>query len=331
VKAVGVAADGALTWADAPEPAPPGPGEILVDVVATAVNRADLLQRAGRYPAPPGASPILGLEASGVVRVAGPKSGFVEGDRVAVLLAGGGYAERVTCPAGHALRLPDTMSFTDAAALPEAVTTVVVNLVGEAALAPGERVYLPAGASGIGTMAVQLCRIWGNPTWVSCGSPEKVARCVALGAAGGTVRAAASSGRWEALIEDLRTFSGGRGVDVVLDPVTGDALPDALASLAVGGRLVVIGVMAGRYAKIDLARLMVSRQRVIGSVLRSRSDAEKTKWVQWISGNVWPAFADGSARALVDVVLPISEVAAAHQRMQDDLNVGKIVLTLPGR
>jgi putative PIG3 family NAD(P)H quinone oxidoreductase len=329
VKAVLVAADGALTWGEAPEPAPPGPDEILVDVVATAVNRADLLQRAGRYPAPPGASPILGLEAAGVVRQAGAGSGFVPGDRVAMLLAGGGYAERVTCPAGHALRLPDPMSFTDAAALPEAVTTVVVNLVGEAALAPGERVYLPAGASGIGTMAVQLCRIWGNPTWVSCGTAAKVARCVALGAAGGTVRAAGSSGRWEALITDLRAFSDGRGVDVVLDPVTGDALPDALSSLAVGGRLVVIGVMAGRYAKVDLAKLMVSRQRVIGSVLRSRSDAEKTKWIQWIAARVWPSFADGSAHALVDVILPITEVEAAHQRMQDDLNVGKIVLTMP--
>ncbi len=315
--------DGCPRWGRA---APPvlGRGEVRIAVRATAVNRADLLQAAGHYPAPPGKSPVLGLEAAGVIAEIGPDViGWAIGDRVAALLAGGGYAEQAVAPAGHLLPLPDAMSFVEAAALPEALTTAHLNLWGEAALQPGERVLLHAGASGVGTAAIQLCRALGNPCWVTAGSPEKIAACMALGAEGGADR---HDGPFE---ERVAAWTGGAGVDVILDPVGADYLEPNLRALATGGRLVIIGLMGGRAAPLDLGRLMVKRQRVIGSVLRSRPDAEKTAILDALRARVWPLVEAGVVRPVIDRVVPITEVAAAHAAIAANATTGKIVLTVP--
>jgi putative PIG3 family NAD(P)H quinone oxidoreductase len=303
-------------------PAPPiGPGDVRIAVAATAVNRADLHQRAGRYPPPAGASPILGLECAGTVVEIGPDvTDVVVGARVAALLAGGGYAEQVVCPAAHTLPVPDTLPLWRAAALPEAVCTAYLNLVLEAGIRPGERALLHAGASGIGTVALQLLRTRGNPTWVTVGSADKVAACVTLGADGGSVR---HDGAW---LDDVTRWTSGHGVDVILDPVGGPYLADDQRALATGGRIVVIGLLGGRSATLDLGRLLVKRQRVIGSVLRSRSDVEKAALIHAIRGEVWPLCLDGAIAPPIEAVLPLARAAEAHERLASNATIGKIVL-----
>ncbi|TVQ91931.1 MAG: NAD(P)H-quinone oxidoreductase [Deltaproteobacteria bacterium] len=305
-----------------PIPAPrPGPLDVRIQVAATAVNRADLHQRAGRYPPPPGASPILGLECAGtVIEVGAEVRGVQEGDRVAALLAGGGYAEQVVCPASHLLPVPDALPTTLAAALPEALCTAFLNLAIEGQLKPDERVLLHAGASGVGTIALQLLRAWGNPAWVTVGSPAKVQACLALGARGGSDRHA---GPW---LADVLEFSGGRGVDVILDPVGGPYLADNQRALATLGRLVLIGLLGGRSGELDLGRLLVKRQRVVGSVLRSRSDEEKASLIARIRAEVWPLCVEGTVRPLIDHQLPLTEAERAHARIASNETIGKVVL-----
>lgn len=299
----------------------PGPGEVLIRVHATAVNRADLLQRQGLYPPPPGASPILGLECAGVVAALGPGTRrWRIGEAVAALLAGGGYAEYACVDERHCLPVPAGLSPVQAAALPEAFATAWLNLYQEAGLQPGERVLLLAGASGVGTAAVQLCRLSGNPCYVSVGTAEKLQRCLALGATGGIVRGQ----------QPLAGLLKPDGIDVILDPVAGGQLPEHLSLLNEGGRLVLIGLMAGREATLDLGRMLVKRLRLIGSTLRSRPATAKAELVAALQAQVWPHFASGALAPVIDRVYDWHEAEAAHRYVAANLNIGKVVLVLPG-
>jgi len=311
----------ALRWSEAPTPEL-APGTLRIRVCATAVNRADLVQRAGRYNPPPGASQILGLECAGVVEAVSEAGRYQPGDRVCALLSGGGYAEQVVVPVGQVLPIPDGMSFTEAAALPEVLTTAWLNLYREGALQPGEHVVLHAGASGVGTAALQLLRRSGNPAFVTAGSAEKIARCVALGAAGGANRHEGS------FREAVLGWTGGRGADVILDPVGAGYLDENLKSLAIRGRLVLIGLLSGRRAELDMGRVLVRRLRVIGSVLRARSVAEKADIIAGLEADAWPAVARGEITPTIDRVMPIQAAEEAHAVIASNQTVGKVVLSV---
>ena len=309
-----------LVWGEVPSPAL-GDGEIRIRTKATAVNRADLAQRAGAYPPPPGASPILGLECSGVVSELGAGvTRFQLGDEVCALLAGGGHAEEVVVPAGQVLPVPAGMSFTDAAALPEVFATAYLNLMMEAQLAPGETVLLHAGASGVGTAAIQLCGAFGNPCFVTAGSDEKINRCVELGASGGSNRHTGS------FVEQVETWTGGQGFDVILDPVGAAYLADNLKSLNLDGRLVLIGLMGGVEAPLTLAPLMMRRLRIIGSTLRARPVAAKTQIMDALHERVWPLLEDGTIKPIVEEIIPVAEAGKAHALIASDTTFGKVVL-----
>jgi putative PIG3 family NAD(P)H quinone oxidoreductase len=320
MRAIEIEGDG-LVLRELPDPQP-GPGEIRIDNRATAVNRADLVQRSGNYPPPPGASPILGLECAGVVDAVGPDVvRHAPGDRVCALLAGGGYASKVVVPAGQALPVPDGLELDEAAALPEVFATAYLNLFQEAAARPGERVLLHAGASGVGTAGIQLCRAFGNPVWVTAGSDAKIERCVALGAEGGAVR-----GR-DAFVEKVPEWTGGAGMDVILDPVGGAYLADNLKSLAPDGRLVVIGLMGGASAETPIGLMMVKRLRLIGSTLRARSVAAKARVMDGLERDVWPRIAAGEIRPVIEARFPIEQAEAAHRLIAGNDTVGKVLLT----
>jgi putative PIG3 family NAD(P)H quinone oxidoreductase len=299
-----------------------GFGEIEISVAAAGVNRADLLQRAGHYPPPPGASEILGLEVSGRVAAVGDGvTGFAVGDSVCALLSGGGYAERVVVPAGQVLPVPDGVGLVEAAGLPEVFATAFLNIFIEGAATPGERVLVHAGGSGVGTAAIQLCRAFGCPVWVTVGTADKLRRCVALGATGGAVRGASPG--WMDL---TNSWTDARGFDVILDPVAGSTLDGSLGALAVGGRLVVIGMMGGRTAQIDIAPLMARRLTVRGSVLRSRSVGEKAEIVARLHRAVWPLLSRSAVRPVIDGVFAADDADAAHQLMASNRSFGKILI-----
>lgn len=309
--------DGGLLWTDVPTPEP-GPGEVRIAVRATAANRADLVQRSGMYPPPPGASPILGLECAGVVDAIGAGvTGLSAGDPVCALLAGGGYAEQVVCPASHCLPLPDGLSMVEAAAVVEVFATAWLNLAVEGALQPGERVLVHAGASGVGTAALQLCRAWGNPAFATVGSAAKAERCRGFGADGVAVR---TEGPWGPAV---RAWGG---ADVILDPVGASYLPSDIAALNPRGRLVIIGLMGGREGTLDLGALLVRRLTVKGSVLRSRSVAEKDAVMAGLRAHVWPLLASGRVTPVIDDVLELPDAEAAHARLARNDTVGKLVL-----
>jgi putative PIG3 family NAD(P)H quinone oxidoreductase len=312
-----------LEWTDAPTPAA-GVGEVRIRVLATAVNRADLVQRGGGYPPPPGASDILGLECAGEVLEVG--EGVVRvapGDAVCALLAGGGYAEQVVVPAGQVLPIPRGLDFVQAAALPEVFATAFLNLYMEAGLTPGETVLLHAGASGVGTAAIQLCAATGNECFVTAGSAEKVARCVELGAAGGWDRHDGS------FVEAVRAWSAA-GVDVILDPVGGSYLADNLSVLNVDGRLVIIGLMGGAETAVHLGLMMVKRLRVIGSTLRARPISAKAAVMDRLAEEVWPHIESGRIKPIIEEVVPIEEADRAHQLIAGDQTVGKVILAVAG-
>ncbi len=311
-----------LAWAEAEAPAL-GPGEVRIDNHATAVNRADLAQRAGGYPPPPGASPILGLECAGIVAAVGEGvSRVAPGDEVCALLAGGGYAETVVVPAGQVLRKPAGLSFTAAAALPEVFATAYLNLFMEARLTKGERAVLHAGASGVGTAAIQMCKAFGNPAFVTAGSADKIARCVALGADGGFNRHQGS------FAPALADWTAGQGADVILDPVGGAYLADNLKSLAVDGRLVLIGLLGGAAASAPLGLMMMKRLRIIGSTLRARSIAAKATVMDALQKRVWPLLESGAIKPTIEQVLPIDQAAEAHRLIASDQTFGKVVLAI---
>ncbi len=318
-----IVADGdRLVWREAEEP-PLGPGQVRIDNRATAVNRADLAQRAGGYPPPPGASPILGLECAGVVSAVGEGVSRVSpGDEACALLAGGGYAETVVAPAGQVLPKPKGLTFAEAASLPEVFATAYLNLFMEAKLAKGERAVLHAGASGVGTAAIQMCRAFGNPAFVTAGSEAKVQRCIALGASAGVDRHQGS------FRPALAEWTDGAGADVVLDPVGGAYLEDNLKSLATDGRLVVIGLLGGAMAQAPLGLMMAKRLRVIGSTLRARSIAAKALVMDALLERVWPLLENGAVKPVIERTLPIAEAAAAHDLLAGNQTFGKVVLSL---
>jgi len=317
-----VVEDKSLVWRDAPDPVA-GVGEILIRNRASAINRADLAQRAGAYPPPPGASPILGLECAGdVVAVGDGVARYKVGDKVCALLAGGGYAELVSVPAGQALRIPRGLDYAQAAALPEVFATAYLNLFIEARLAVGERVLLHAGASGVGTAAIQLCKMNHSPCFVTVGSDDKIERCVALGAGGGANRKRGS------FAPQVAGWTDGQGFDVILDPVGAGYLKDNLRALRIDGRLVIIGLMGGAIAELELGLMMMKRLRVIGSTLRARTIAAKSMVMDALEKNVWPKIEAGEIKPIVDQVIPIHDAQHAHEVVAADQTFGKVVLAI---
>lgn len=309
-----------LIWREVPDPTY-GPDDVLVNIHATALNRADLSQVAGNYPPPPGAPDILGLEMAGEIAEVGPNvTGWHVGDRVCALLPGGGYAERVAVPAAMLMPIPHGWSFVQAAALPEVYLTAFVNLYMEAALLPGETVLVHGGSSGVGTAAIQLTRASGNPILVTAGSAEKVAACQALGAD------LAINYKTEDFVARTREHLGGQGVDVILDMVGAAYLARNLELLNLRGRLVFIATLGGGRGEIDIGALMRRRVRLIGSVLRPRSLGEKVAITQAFRTRFWPQVESGAILPVVDAVYPIAEAGAAHARMAEYQNIGKIVL-----
>lgn len=307
---------------EAPDPTP-GPGEIAIAVRTAAINRADLLQRQGMYAPPPGTSEILGLECAGVVTELGPGvDGVRVGQRVMALLPGGGYAERVVVHAGSVLPVPDDMSDDEAGAFPEVFLTAYSNLfmAGLGAIAAGESALVHGGGGGVGTAAIMLLHDAGHRVYVTVGSDDKARRCEALGAA------AAINYRTGDFAESVRTLTGGRGVDVILDHIGAKYLAQNLGSLAVGGRLVEIGLMGGATAEVPLALLLTRRLSIIGSTLRSRSVEQKTAIVRGFRDRFGHSLAAGRLRPIVDRALPVAQVADAHRAMKASDHFGKIVL-----
>lgn len=312
----------ALQLVDRPDPQP-GPGELLVRVAATAVNRADILQRRGMYPPPAGATDILGLEAAGVVAAVGEGvEGWSEGDGVCAVLAGGGYAELVVVPAAVAMPLPPGLDPARAAAVPEVFTTAFDNVFQRGRLSAGETLLVHGGASGVGTAAIQLAKRAGCRVLVSAGSADRVQDCRELGADGGVVY------KDEDWADQVLALTGGRGVDVVLDIVGGPYLAPNLRCLATEGRLVVIGLMGGAKAELNLGVVLSKRISVMGSTLRARTTAEREPLMQAMADQVWPGFADGSLRPVIDRTLPLEQVAEAHAALETAGPIGKIVLTI---
>jgi len=316
----------ALVLGEAPRPEPAA-GQVLIEVHATAVNRADLLQRRGFYPPPPGESDILGLEAAGTVVARGaevPGAASVDnvriGDRVMCLLGGGGYAEYVVVDHRMALPIPGDLPFEQAAGVPEVFYTAYMTLVAEAGLVRGETLLIHAGGSGVGTAAIQLAGALGARALVTAGSADKLERCRALGALGGI------NYKDEDFAERGRALSDGHGVDVILDCVGGSYLERNLALLAPRGRLVIIGLMGGARAEINLALLVGKRLRVIGTVLRTRSLEEKLALTVGMRETVLPLLAAGTVRPIIDAVFPLSDAAAAHDRVASNANFGKVIL-----
>lgn len=327
-----------LEWRETESP-PCGPDDVIVAVHATALNRADLMQRAGNYPPPPGASGILGLEAAGeIMRLGSEVSGWSTGDRVCALLSGGGYAEEVSVPARMLMPLADHVTFEQAAAIPEAFLTAFVNLFIEADLAPGETVLIHGGASGVGTSAIQLAREAGCRVFATAGTGEKIDRCRALGA---ELAINYREEDFAAVIADYVGEGGslatgragvaagagnGRGVDVVLDMVGAPYLDANLSVLNTEGRIVCISVLGGATAEVNLGRLLRGRIRLIGSVLRSRSLEEKVQIRDRFADRFWFLLTDGTMAPVIDSVYSIQEADSAHARMAENLNIGKIVL-----
>lgn len=300
----------------------PGAGEVRIAAHATAINRADLVQRSGGYPPPPGASPILGLECAGeVVEVGEGVSRVVVGDKVCALLSGGGYAEEVVVPAGQVLKIPNGLSMVEAAALPEVFATAYLNLYMEASLQRGERAVIHAGASGVGTAAIQLCRALGNPCFVTLGGADKLEAARELGADAGFNRHDGT------FLEAVQAWAPD-GVDVILDPVGAGYLGDNLTALGVDGRLVLIGLMGGAAADINLGLLLMKRLRVIGSTLRARSIAAKSAVMDELRTVVWPLIESGEIRPIIDSTFAITEADAAHQHVAANGTVGKVVLQI---
>jgi putative PIG3 family NAD(P)H quinone oxidoreductase len=301
-----------------------GPGDLRIRVRACAVNRADLLQRQGLYPPPPGASEILGLECAGEVAEVGEAvSGWRVGERAMALLAGGGYAEEVVVDAGSTMRVPEQLDFEQAAAVPEVFLTVFLNVFEIGGLAAGGWVLVHGGGSGIGTASIQLARAAGAHIVVTAGSDEKCQRCRALGAD------VAVNYRTEDFAAAVREATGGQGAHVVLDSIGAPYLARNLASLRVGGCLVLIGLMGGAKGEIGLAPLLAKRLRLVGSTLRARPDAEKAALVRAFEARFGPDLASGRIGPVVDRVLPIERVAEAHRAMKASEHFGKIVLRSP--
>ncbi|MGH3663497.1 MAG: NAD(P)H-quinone oxidoreductase [Micromonosporaceae bacterium] len=310
-----------LTWAEVPDPVPQ-PGEVVIEIAATAVNFADLLQRQGVYPSPPGAPPYPGLECSGRIVELGPDvSGWRVGDEVCALLSGGGYAERVAVPAGQLLPVPDNVSLIDAAGLPEVACTVWSNVFSIGQLKAGEVLLVHGAASGIGTHAIQVARAFGATV---CGT-ARAAKHDALRALGADVLIDYTA---EDFVSVVKEATDGRGADVVLDIIGAAYLARNIDVLAPNGRITIIGLMGGRTAEVNLTALMGKRGTVSGTTLRSRPISEKAAIVRAVRDHVWPLVAKGDVRPVIDRRLPIIEAADAHRTVAASDHIGKVLLTL---
>jgi putative PIG3 family NAD(P)H quinone oxidoreductase len=301
----------------------PGPGQVLIDVVAAGVNRADIGQRQGSYPPPPGASPLPGLEVSGIVTQAGDDvRGIGVGDRVCALLAGGGYAERVAVDARHVLPVPDTVDLVDAAGLPEAVATVWYNVFRRGRLAPGELLLVHGGSSGIGTMAIQLATARGSRVAVTAGSRAKLDACAELGAR------ILIDYRNEDFVAELLAATDGAGADVVLDAIAGDYVERDIQALALEGRIVLIGNQSGGEASLPVGRLMMKRAEIHGTTLRAQPADAKAAILRSVLAEAWPLVVSGAVRPVIDSRFPLERAADAQRRMEGSEHVGKILLTM---
>jgi putative PIG3 family NAD(P)H quinone oxidoreductase len=326
MRAIEIAAPGGpeqLQFTSRPTPTA-GPGEVLVKVAAAGVNRPDILQRMGVYPPPPGASDIPGLEISGTVVAAGQGASHLIGTRVCALVAGGGYADYCVAPLGTCLTVPEVLRMTEAAALPETLFTVWVNLFERGFAADGDTVLVHGGTSGIGTMAIKLGALFGLEVIVTCGSDAKCAAAKALGAAH------AINYRSSDYVEVVRAITGGKGVAVVLDMVGGDYLPRNLACLEIEGRHVSIATQRGATAEIPIGEIMRRRLTLTGSTLRPRDLGFKTMVADEIAKTVWPYVEGNRLKPAIDTCFPLADAAAAHARMEAGDHVGKIVLTMEG-
>jgi putative PIG3 family NAD(P)H quinone oxidoreductase len=313
----------ALVWDEVPDPVP-GEGEVLVEVVASAVNRADILQRQGFYNPPPGASPYPGLECSGRIAALGPGvSGWAVGDEVCALLAGGGYAEKVAVPAGQLLPAPEGVDLTRAAALPEVVCTVWSNVFMISHLRPGERLLVHGGSSGIGTMAIQLAKAVGAEVAVTAGTKEKLDCCAELGAD------VLINYREQDFVAEIRQATDGAGADVILDNMGAKYLDRNVQALAVNGRLAIIGLQGGAKGELNIGALLNKRAAITATSLRARPLSEKAAIVAAVREHVWPLIAAGQVRPVVDRELPMPEAAEAHRLVEASGHIGKVLLVAP--
>ncbi|MGZ4684787.1 NAD(P)H-quinone oxidoreductase [Oryzihumus sp.] len=312
----------ALVLADVPDPEP-GPGEVLVEVAAAGVNRADLQQRIGVYPPPPGAPEYPGLEVSGTVAAVGSEvTGWSVGDQVCALLAGGGYAEKVAVPAGQLLPVPSGVSLVEAAALPEVVCTVWSNVFMTANLLPGQTLLVHGGSSGIGTMAIQLAREIGAHVAVTAGSSDKLEACQALGAE------ILVNYKDQDFVEELDRATAGHGADVILDNMGAKYLARNVQALATNGRLVIIGFQGGVKAELDLSVLMRKRAAVISTGLRARPVEEKAAIVAAVREHVWPLVEAGRVKPVVHRTFPLAQAPDAHRELDAGTHIGKVLLTV---
>jgi putative PIG3 family NAD(P)H quinone oxidoreductase len=313
----------ALVLSELPDPVP-AHGEVVIAVAAAGVNRADLSQREGHYPPPPGAPDWPGLEVSGTVAEIGDGvTQWAVGDRVCALLPGGGYAALVAADADHLLRVPDSLDLIDAGGLPEAIATVWSNLVLIAGLTAGETLLVHGGSSGIGTIAIQLARAMGCRVATTAGSPEKLAACAALGAD------ILIDYRTDDFVQRLKAETGGAGADVIFDAIGGGYLARNLAALAKHGRIVLIGDQSGETGQVEVGLLMRKWASIHGSLLRARPVAEKTAIMHSVRENAWPLVESGQVVPVIDSRYPLPEASLAHRRMESSAHIGKILL-LPG-
>jgi putative PIG3 family NAD(P)H quinone oxidoreductase len=313
----------ALVWDEVPDPVP-GEGEVLVEVVASAVNRADIMQRQGFYDPPPGAPRHPGLECSGRIAALGPGvTGWSVGDEVCALLGGGGYAQKVAVPAGQLLPVPDGVGLREAAALPEVVCTVWSNVFMVAHLRPGETLLVHGGSSGIGTMAIQLAKAVGAQVAVTAGTEEKLARCAELGAD------ILINYREQDFVAEIKQATDGAGADVILDNMGAKYLDRNVQALAVNGRLAIIGLQGGTKGELNIGALLAKRAAVSATSLRARPLEEKTAIVAAVREHVWPLFAAGRVRPVVDREMPMNEASAAHRVVEESGHIGKVLLVAP--
>lgn len=311
----------ALVLADVPDPVP-GPGEVLLDVAAAGVNRADIMQRRGFYPPPAGASEYPGLEVSGTVAALGEGvEGIALGEQVCALLSGGGYAERVVVPMAQLLPVPEGVSLVDAAGLPEVACTVFSNVFMTAGLQPGQTLLVHGGSSGIGTMAIQLAHAMGARVAVTASSQAKLDACRELGAD------ILINYREQDFVEALREATDGHGADVILDVVGAKYLGRNVDALAANGRLVVIGLQGGTKGELDLGALLAKRAAVIATSLRARPAQEKAAIVAAVAENVWPLIDAGTVRPIIQDRLPLADAAQAHRLLEESNHIGKVLLT----
>jgi putative PIG3 family NAD(P)H quinone oxidoreductase len=308
--------EGRVEWVEQPNLAL-DVGQVRIKVAAAGLNRADLLQRAGHYPPPPGASEILGMECSGVITEVGPGASWQVGDRVCALLAGGAMAEEAVADGRHVLPVPEGLSLAEAACIPEVYATAWLNLFQLAGLKPGEKVLLHAGASGVGSAGIQLCKAFGNPVWVSVGSAERLDYCMKLGAQGGVVRSES--------LDSLKDFAP---FDVILDPVGANYAELNVKLLGVDSRWVLIGLMGGKDAQLDMGPILAKRIHLLGSTLRSRDDTFKADLMRDLGQNVWPLFTEGRLNPQLARSFPIADAEAAYAELASNKVSGKVVVII---